>query len=270
MRKRERENPCGICGHYHKYEEGEVCGVCGHRPPAVAGARPHDSAFPSEVIPEFLFLGSYDNASRSELLKTIGVSHILNTVPLCQNLYRNSFTYHCLQDDKTLQFDEAIQFLEQCERAKARVLVHCMSGKSRSAAFVIAFLMKSRGWRLAQCFQWVKERRSQVQLSDAAQQQLIEYEKKLFGSNISMPAQSFAPTDSFPSLGFGFPKPAGDIQVPTFNHQAPASIFERVTPNNIPSNFTFGAERTNEVKLSDGNNLGVVTSSGGDSMMDSS
>jgi hypothetical protein len=39
MRKRERENPCGICGHYHKYELGEVCGVCGHRPPASAGAQ---------------------------------------------------------------------------------------------------------------------------------------------------------------------------------------------------------------------------------------
>ncbi|PWZ18853.1 Protein-tyrosine-phosphatase IBR5 [Zea mays] len=168
MRKRERENPCGICGHYHKYEEGEVCGVCGHRPPAASpvGARQQDSAFPSEILKEFLFLGSYDNASRSELLKTIGVSHILNTVPLCQNLYRNSFTYHCLQEDKTLQFDDANQFLEQCEREKARVLVHCMSGKSRSAAFVIAFLMKSRGWRLAQSFQWVKERRPQVQLSD--------------------------------------------------------------------------------------------------------
>ncbi|KAG2611088.1 hypothetical protein PVAP13_4KG116300 [Panicum virgatum] len=237
MRKRERENPCGICGHYHKYEEGEVCGVCGHRPPAApaaAGARQLDSAFPSEILKEFLFLGSYDNASRSELLKTIGVSHILNTVPLCQNLYRNSFTYHCLQEDKTLQFDDAIQFLEQCEREKARVLVHCMSGKSRSAAFVIAFLMKSRGWRLAQSFQWVKERRPQVQLSDGAQQQLIEYETKLFGSN------------------------------------APASIFERVSPNNFPSNFTFGAERTNEAKLPDSNSFGVMNSSGGDSMMDSS
>jgi len=133
MRKRERENPCGICGHYHKYEEGEVCGVCGHRPPAASpvGARQQDSAFPSEILKEFLFLGSYDNASRSELLKTIGVSHILNTVPLCQNLYRNSFTYHCLQEDKTLQFDDANQFLEQCEREKARVLVHCMSGKNQ-------------------------------------------------------------------------------------------------------------------------------------------
>ena len=85
MRKRERENPCGICGHYHKYEEGEVCGVCGHRPPAataVAGASRQDSAFPSEILKEFLFLGSYDNASRSELLKTIGISHILNVCVL--------------------------------------------------------------------------------------------------------------------------------------------------------------------------------------------
>jgi dual specificity MAP kinase phosphatase len=107
-------------------------------------------------------------------------------------------------------------------------------------------------------------------LSAAAQQQLIEYEKNLFGSNFSMPAHSFAPTDSFPSLGFGFLKPTGDIQVPTFNQQAPASIFECATPNTFPTNFTFGAERTNEVKLPDSNNLGVVTSSGGDSMMDSS
>jgi dual specificity MAP kinase phosphatase len=93
MRKRERENPCGICGHYHKYEEGEVCGVCGHRPPAAspAGARQQDSAFPSEILKEFLFLGSYDNASRSELLKTIGVSHILN---VC--LFIHTAPYHYL------------------------------------------------------------------------------------------------------------------------------------------------------------------------------
>lgn len=109
-----------------------------------------------------------------------------------------------------------------------------------------------------------------MQLADAAQQQLIEYEHKLCGSNVGMPAQSFAPTDSFPSLGFGFPKPPGDVQVPTFNQQGPASIFERVSPNNFPSNFTFGAERTTEVKLSDINNFGVVNSSGSDSMMDSS
>ncbi|RVX08400.1 Protein-tyrosine-phosphatase IBR5 [Vitis vinifera] len=79
MRKRERENPCGVCGHYHKYEEGEVCGVCGHRIPASSEKTSIQvSAFPSEILPEFLYLGSYDNASRSELLKTQGISRVLN------------------------------------------------------------------------------------------------------------------------------------------------------------------------------------------------
>ena len=38
----------------------------------------HVSAFPSEILPEFLYLGSYDNASRSELLKTQGITRVLN------------------------------------------------------------------------------------------------------------------------------------------------------------------------------------------------
>lgn len=79
MRKRERENPCGVCGHYHKFEEGEVCGICGHRVPAVSEKTAIQvSAFPSVIVPEFLYLGSYDNASRSELLKTQGISRVLN------------------------------------------------------------------------------------------------------------------------------------------------------------------------------------------------
>lgn len=80
MRKRERENPCGVCGHYHKYEEGEVCGVCGHRMPVLSEKTSsfQVSAFPSEILPEFLYLGSYDNASRAELLKTQGISRVLN------------------------------------------------------------------------------------------------------------------------------------------------------------------------------------------------
>jgi dual specificity MAP kinase phosphatase len=81
MRKRERENPCGICWHFHKYEEGEVCGVCGHRLKLAEGegapAR-RESAFPTEVVKDFLFLGSYDNATRSEVLKALSITHILN------------------------------------------------------------------------------------------------------------------------------------------------------------------------------------------------
>ncbi|GMN27924.1 hypothetical protein TIFTF001_001853 [Ficus carica] len=243
MRKRERENPCGVCGHYHKYEEGEVCGICGHRIPDSSEKSPIQmSAFPSEILPEFLFLGSYDNASRSELLKTQGISRVLNTVPACQNLYKNSFTYHCLQDEKTLQFDDANQFLEQCERDKARVLVHCMSGRNRSPAVVIAYLMKSRGWRLAQSYQWVKEKRQSVQLSEAVYQQLQEYEFKIFGSvdgsNPNPPI--FLPTAT-PLFNIGFPKINDPIPVPSFNTVSAPSIFERSHLTILPQEFVFGA-----------------------------
>lgn len=35
----------------------------------------------------------------------------LQTVPTCQNLYKNSFTYHSLKEDKTLPFTECLEFI---------------------------------------------------------------------------------------------------------------------------------------------------------------
>ncbi|GAV62418.1 DSPc domain-containing protein [Cephalotus follicularis] len=271
MRKRERENPCGVCGHYHKYEEGEVCGICGHRiPQSSEKSSLHVSAFPSEILPDFLFLGSYDNASRSELLKTQGISRVLNTVPSCQNLYKNSFTYHCLQDDKSLPFDDANNFLEQCERDKARVLVHCMSGKNRSPAIVIAYLMKNKGWRLAQSYQWVKERRPPVELTQAVYQQLQEYEQKIFGSiDSTNPSLPVFPTASLPSFNFGFPKVNEPVPGPAFHSVGGTSIFARL-PLDVPDEFKFGAGRAENNVSENPFSANPLNPNGGDIPMDSS
>ncbi|CAD5168217.1 unnamed protein product [Musa acuminata subsp. malaccensis] len=275
MRKRERENPCDVCGHYHKYEEGEVCGVCGHRV-AAALARPiqQSSAFPSEIVKDFLYLGSYDNASRREILKTLGITHVLNTVPTCQNLYKNSFTYHCLQDNKSLQFDEANQFLEKCDKDKARVLVHCMLGKNRSPAIVIAYLMKCKGWRFLQSYQWVKDRRPMVELSPAIHQQLLEYEGKLFGSSEAMTLQlsishDSAASESLPSFGFGFPKAADTSSAPMFN-QPTSSVLERSIPNAFGNDFVFGAERNIEQRMMETGAFVIVPPNASETPMDSS
>lgn len=274
MRKRERENPCGVCGHYHKYEEGEVCGICGHRMQAASEKTTvHFSAFPSEILPQFLYLGSYDNASRSELLKTQGISRVLNTVPACQNLYKNSFTYHCLQEDKTLPFDDANQFLEQCERDKARVLVHCMSGKSRSPAIVIAYLMKSKGWRLTQSYQWVKERRPPVDLTEAVYQQLQDYEKKLFGpmdgGNPSLSAPAFPSLNAQP-FSFGYQTSNDPIPVPAFNSIGTSSIFARPNLDFPPQDFTFGANPNQNSVSEAGFAANPPNLNGSDVQMDSS
>ena len=60
-----------------QYENGEPCSICGHTL-TVADPSQKASAYPSAILPQFLYLGSYDNAARSELLKTLGITHILN------------------------------------------------------------------------------------------------------------------------------------------------------------------------------------------------
>jgi hypothetical protein len=60
-----------------QYEGGEPCSICGHVM-IPAGGRGHESCMPTTILNGFLYLGSYDTASRQELLKAMGITHILN------------------------------------------------------------------------------------------------------------------------------------------------------------------------------------------------
>lgn len=223
MRKRERENPCFLCNHYHKYEEGEPCGVCGHRMMADTEKGPQESAFSTEILPNFLYLGSYDNASRSELLKAQGIGRILNTVPGCQNLYKNSFVYHCITSDGDIPFDECVAFIEETRQKEERVLVHCMSGQNRSPAVVMAYLMRHKGWRLPECYQWVKDRRPSVNISPAMARQLQDYEERALPSAARTPA--FPSSDGGVVFGLGYTAPAAPLQPPPAFGVPPVGAF---------------------------------------------
>ncbi|GHP10384.1 protein-tyrosine-phosphatase [Pycnococcus provasolii] len=256
-KKRERENPCFICGHYHRYDLGEICKICGHKPPGPAapaacsvgggvGTNPTfvgnafvDGAMnasqslgfcptvplssngnssgagggqllaaaheglPSEVIPSFLYLGSYDHASRSDLLKAMDVHYVLNCVPGCQNLYRNSFTYHTATTSSPIPLGECIGFLESVRKAKGRVLVHCMSGMSRSPAVVLAYLLYLYGSRirLPELHNHLKSCRQVVNLKPvdmAAVSQYEEAREAALASGDATQAQPFVPDSSMP------------------------------------------------------------------------
>lgn len=264
--KREREEPCDVCGHYHDYHGGEPCSICGHRlevAPTQAGAAPAapppkpPSAFPSEIVPGFLFLGSYDHASRHEILKTLGIGFILNTVPSCQALYRNSFTYHTVSASPP-PLDECVAFLDEVQHKGGKVLVHCMSGLSRSPAVVICYLMRRNSWRLCEAYKWVKDRRPQIAITKDDAQRLQEAEVQVLGAN----ASGFqVPVGQQPAAGpsgqqqpgvapFGWPAFGGGCGAwgastapaaagPTFNAaQAPNLNFGAPSPQ---GQFVFGA-----------------------------
>lgn len=178
--KRDREEPCYVCNHYHDYEGGEPCGVCGHvKSSSSQDARSPDQE-PTLVLNDFLYLGSYDASFCCELLKAFGVTHVLNCVPSLEVLFRTSFTYHSVSSVPP-PLDECIAFLDRCQQHRQRVLVYCMTGVSRSPTVVVAYLMKRKHWRLVESYKWVKQRRPKVQLVQADFEQLRELEAECFG-----------------------------------------------------------------------------------------
>jgi hypothetical protein len=61
---------------------------------------------------------------------------------------------------------------------KANVLVHCNHGVSRSAALVIAYLIKTHGYTLKQAFFHVQSKREVALPNTGFMKQLIEFERK--------------------------------------------------------------------------------------------
>nr|XP_046265670.1 dual specificity protein phosphatase 18 [Scatophagus argus] len=62
-------------------------------------------------------------------------------------------------------------------------LVHCAAGMSRSPALVMAYLMRYRGVTLRQAHRWVQESRPYVRLNAGFWEQLLQYERRLYGKN---------------------------------------------------------------------------------------
>ncbi|XP_051943071.1 dual specificity protein phosphatase 18 [Hippocampus zosterae] len=62
-------------------------------------------------------------------------------------------------------------------------LVYCAAGRSRSPALIMAYLMKYRGVTLRQAHLWVRNSRPCVSINIGFWEQLLSYERRLYGDN---------------------------------------------------------------------------------------
>lgn len=140
--------------------------------------------FPNESN-QVIYLSGDSGANDFAKLSELGITHILNVSDCIPNYYENtnSITYMrvpiqdygsiCLRD----YFTEVFKFITNALESGGRILVHCFAGKSRSASFVIAYLMQRYRMNFIEALQHVQTHRAVVEPNLGFELQLHEYEK---------------------------------------------------------------------------------------------
>lgn len=138
---------------------------------------------PVETVSK-LYIGSIHAAFNQEALKDLGITHILNASRLPAT-FPKQFTYLSIdvKDKENANLLSCIPttniFIEAGLEAGG-VLVHCLGGRSRSAAFITAFLMSSYGWTYEQAYDLVRNARPVAAINKGFDSQLRAYGKANF------------------------------------------------------------------------------------------
>lgn len=135
----------------------------------------------SEIIPNKLYLGNYYSATLKEALKEKGITHILMVGYYLSEIYPNDFTYKSIEIDDAEQEDIFKYFYSSINLIEKSniVYIHCKAGISRSASFVIAYIMFHFKYNLEEAFDYVQKRREIICPNEGFMMQLKDLENVL-------------------------------------------------------------------------------------------
>ena len=122
----------------------------------------------SEIIPNFLYLSSYNAAKNKELIDKNNITNIINcAADFCNNEFANDPKLNYLSfylKDHVMEniecvFYECIEYIESVKEKGGRVLVHCIQGISRSVSIVMAYLIFKKKYTYDKAFTLVQSKR---------------------------------------------------------------------------------------------------------------
>lgn len=171
-----------------------------YRSPASPSGRPRKtptyqaSAPPTEVIPR-LYVSDLAAVENPAVLAHLGITHVVSAMhghvafpPTPISLSRLQIP---LSDSPFAELAEhlpgATAFISDAlQDPRARVLVHCVQGISRSASIVCAYLIRAYGWTPAQAIQYLKSKRPSAEPNPGFVSQLGEFAGSLRSASSGM------------------------------------------------------------------------------------
>ena len=125
-----------------------------------------------------IYLGDVSAAENETFLKSFNISIVINCAYEWISDYQDLKFYELNLTDHYPQqlfpiFELAYKIIKY--NKKRKILIHCMSGKSRSASLVIFYIMKEKKWDYDKCFEYVKNIRNCIEPNSLFVSQLEDY-----------------------------------------------------------------------------------------------
>ena len=160
------------------------CSIC-HKLVETYLIKIHINWHPTQVF-NWLYLGTFSNASNIEELRRIKIKYVLNCASECINttLPKDITELHLRIRDETnfnlISFlEQSNDFINKAKLSGGNILIHCKMGRSRSVSLVIAYLIKYQGYNFNNALNFIKSKRNQINPNKGFIEQLKQFENTI-------------------------------------------------------------------------------------------
>ena len=136
-----------------------------------------------------IYMGPFQSAFKTGELIECGITHILNVTCKAYTPRSKYFKYLDIQiydetsEDAKRHFRITNRFIKEALQSGGKVLVQSIDGKSRSATFILAYLINNEGIKLKEGLQILRQFVSEAEPNEGFMQQLAQYDLELLERN---------------------------------------------------------------------------------------